>query len=291
MTPEERLITIQRFILKMPSLSTTVTKVMEVCSRPSVSAYDLNRVIYLDPVLTGQVLKLINSAYYSLPNRVTSLTRAIIMLGINTVKNLVLATSVLATFKRTKTIQSVPIDDFWAHSLAAGVISKTVAQEQKVLAKEQETYFVAGLMHDLGKLPMIICYPELYDRAIEAARNEQISLSHTEKRLLGFDHSQIGRLIAAKWKFDATMVQAIVDHHKVNKVPDDNEPPSPILDYVSLANLVAYYFDIGSAGEQYLDQQQLMVMSQRCGMSWETVVAMQEKIEQEIEKAKVFLQT
>ncbi|MDP2104936.1 MAG: HDOD domain-containing protein, partial [Desulfobulbaceae bacterium] len=79
---------IQAYIDRMPSLSTTVNKVLEVCNSPKTSANDLNRVISLDPVLTGHVLKLINSAYYSLPNQVSSLARAIIMLGLNTVKNL-----------------------------------------------------------------------------------------------------------------------------------------------------------------------------------------------------------
>jgi len=75
----------------MPSLSTTVSKVMEICNAPATSSNDLNRVISIDPVLTGQVLKLINSAYYSLANRTTSLTWAIVMLGLNTVKNLALS--------------------------------------------------------------------------------------------------------------------------------------------------------------------------------------------------------
>lgn len=288
MRPEERLIQIQRFILKMPSLSTTVTKVMEVCNNPSVSAYDLIRVISLDPVLTGQVLKLINSAYYSLPNRVASLTHAVIMLGINTVKNLVLATSVLASFKHTKNIQSVPIDDFWAHSLATGVISKAIAQEQRVPVTEQEAFFVAGLMHDLGKVPMIICYPELYDQAIEVARNEKLALFLAEKSLLGFDHSQIGRLIAAKWRFDEAMVHAIVDHHKTQ---EEKEAVLPIRDNVGLANLAAHYFHIGSSGEQSIDEQHMMTMTQQSNISWETLLAMQSKIEDEIEIAKVFLQS
>ena len=88
LTNEQRFKLVQRYIDKMPSLSTTVTKVLEICNKPNTSPNDLNRVISLDPVLTGQVLKLINSAYYSLPNQITSLTRAIIMLGLNTVKNL-----------------------------------------------------------------------------------------------------------------------------------------------------------------------------------------------------------
>ena len=88
---------IERFIEKMPSLSTTVGKVMEVCSRTDASPNELNKVVSLDPVLTGQVLKLINSAYYSLVNKVTTLTRAITMLGMNTVKNMALSTAIIKT--------------------------------------------------------------------------------------------------------------------------------------------------------------------------------------------------
>ena len=85
---------IRAYIGRMPSLSTTVSKVLETCNNPNASPYDLNRVISLDPALTGQVLRLINSAYYALPHPITSLPRAIIMLGLNTVKNLALSLAI-----------------------------------------------------------------------------------------------------------------------------------------------------------------------------------------------------
>ena len=96
---------IEKFINRMPSLSTTVGKVMEICSRVDASPNELNKVISLDPVLTGQVLKLINSAYYSLVNKVTSLTRAITMLGLNTVKNMALSTAIIKTVSGAKKIK------------------------------------------------------------------------------------------------------------------------------------------------------------------------------------------
>ena len=96
---------IERFINKMPSLSTTVGKVMEICSRTDASPNELNKVISLDPVLTGQVLKLINSAYYSLVNKVTSLTRAITMLGMNTVKNMALSTAIIRSVAGAKNLK------------------------------------------------------------------------------------------------------------------------------------------------------------------------------------------
>ena len=86
---------IQAYIARLPSLSTTAAKVLETCNNPQSAPNDLNRVISLDPVLAGQVLRLTNSAYYSLRHPVSSLTRAIIMLGINTVKNLVLSFAIL----------------------------------------------------------------------------------------------------------------------------------------------------------------------------------------------------
>ncbi len=93
---------LNRFIQSMPPLPITVSKILEITKKPNVDAKELNSVISLDPVLTGKVLKLINSAYYSLPNQITSIVRAIVMLGINTVKNLALSTSVLSTINDKK---------------------------------------------------------------------------------------------------------------------------------------------------------------------------------------------
>ena len=118
---------IRLFVDKMPSLSTTVSKVLEICSRPDTVPNDLNRVVSLDPVLAGQVLKLINSAYYSLMNKVTSLTRAIIMLGLNTVKNLALSTAIIRIIGQAKKSQALPIREFWTHSIAVGVMARLLA--------------------------------------------------------------------------------------------------------------------------------------------------------------------
>ena len=93
---------IQAYIARMPSLSTTVIKVLATCNDPRASANDLQRMISLDPVLTARVLKLINSAYYSLSVPITSLTRAIVMLGLNTVKNLALSCAILENLKSNK---------------------------------------------------------------------------------------------------------------------------------------------------------------------------------------------
>jgi HD-like signal output (HDOD) protein len=105
---------IQSYVSKMPPLPVTVSKVLEICNNPKTSPVDLNQVISLDPVLMGKVMRLINSAYYSLPNQITSLVRAIIMLGINTVKNLALSTAVLSTLGKASDFQALNMEGLLA---------------------------------------------------------------------------------------------------------------------------------------------------------------------------------
>lgn len=110
--PDNYLKKIKAYIVRMPSLSTTVVKVLETCNDPQASANDLQRVISLDPVLTARVLRLINSAYFSLGKPISSLTRAIIMLGVNTVKNLALSFTILDNLKGNAACQFFSTDDF-----------------------------------------------------------------------------------------------------------------------------------------------------------------------------------
>lgn len=270
----------------MASLSTTVSKVLDICNNPLASPNDLNRVISLDPVLTGQVIKLINSAYYSMPNRVTSLTRAIIILGVNTVKNLVLATSVLASFKKSQLKGNISTDAYWAHCLCVGTICKAIAKMCHVPTLEQEEFFVAGLLHDLGKLPMIASFEDLCRQATNAAQSENIALFQAERRYFGFDHCQVGRLIAAKWKLDIRMRDAMAYHHEPLS---QNSEPSDLLCYLSLANQLSNQFQIGGAGDCYVDELLILSLSERIGIAHETVRTMKPMILMEIDKAKVFL--
>jgi HD-like signal output (HDOD) protein len=145
---------IQATIARMPSLSTTVVKVLETCNDPRASANDLKRVISLDPVLTGRVLKLINSAYFALGKPITSLTRAIIMLGVNTVKNLALSFAILKNMQGSGSFHAFSTNEFWLHCLGVGVVAKALAAVKGLYPAQQEEYFVAGLLHDLGKLPL-----------------------------------------------------------------------------------------------------------------------------------------
>ena len=274
---------IRLFVDKMPSLSTTVSKVLEICSRPDTVPNDLNRVIALDPVLAGQVLKLINSAYYSLMNKVTSLTRAIIMLGLNTVKNLALSTAIIRSVSQAKKSRALPIRAFWAHSIAVGVMAKLLAAGCGLSLAEREEYFVAGLLHDLGKIPIGDEYTEVLTR-VETVQEPLVTV---EQQVLGLDHEEVGAMIATKWKLNAVLTDAICHHHAPELAAAAHRD---LVATVALADFYVCLFDIGDAGNRYPDPSRLGSLLAQCQLAWDDLVDLAASVEAEIRKAEIFLQ-
>jgi putative nucleotidyltransferase with HDIG domain len=274
---------IERFIKRMPSLSTSVGKVMEICSRTDASPNELNKVISLDPVLTGQVLKLINSAYYSLVNKVTTLTRAITMLGLNTVKNMALSTAIIKTVSTVKKSRALPTNKFWAHSISVGVSARLLAQVKDIPLAEREELFIAGLLHDLGKIP----FGDEYIEVLSLAGNEQIPLIEAEREYMGIDHQQVGLMIAEKWKLNAIISNCISNHHDLDLA---NIEHSTQVGYVALGNIYSNVYDIGFAGNLYPSEAAIETLLEVTDLSWREFVNIREDIETEIQKAQIFLQ-
>jgi len=274
---------IEKFIKRMPSLSTTVGKVMEICSRADASPNELNKVIALDPVLTGQVLKLINSAYYSLVNKVTSLTRAITMLGLNTVKNMALSTAIIKTVSGAKKSRALPTTKFWAHSISVGVSAKLLAQAKDVPLMEREEFFISGLLHDLGKVP----FGDEYIAVLNLAAHEQISLLEAERELMGIDHQEVGLMIADKWKLNDAISSCIGNHHDVDKLGEHFQRQAA---FVALGNNYSNINEIGFAGDLYPSESEIAELLQLTGLEWQEVSAIRADIDSEIQKAQIFLQ-
>ncbi len=274
---------IERFIQKMPSLSTTVAKVMEICSRIETSPNELNKVISLDPVLTGQVLKLINSAYYSLNSKVTSLTRAITMLGMNTVKNMALSTAIIRHVSGSKKSKALPTSKFWAHSISAGVSAKLLGLAKGLPGMEREELFLAGLLHDLGKVP----FGDEYSEVLHVARVEQLPLIMVERDLMGIDHQEVGGMIAEKWKLNEVISATISKHHG----GVENKGTSEVqIAFVALGNIYSNIFDLGYAGDPFPLESELENNLNIVGLSLDEFGAIGGSVQEEIRKAQIFLQ-
>lgn len=270
----------------MPSLSTTVGKVMEICSRTDASPNELNKVISLDPVLTGQVLKLINSAYYSLVNKVTSLTRAITMLGMNTVKNMALSTAIIRTVAGSKKSKALPTTKFWAHSIGVGVSAKLLGEVKGLPVMEREELFLAGLLHDLGKVP----FGDEYIEVLNIARFEQLPLRDVEFEVMGIDHQEVGNLIAEKWKLNKVITNCICKHHDLHTLASLEGQMGQQIGLVALGNVYANIYDHGFAGNPFPAEEDIKILLDLVDLSWEEYCGIGDRVIEEIHKAEVFLQ-
>ncbi|MDH3393556.1 MAG: HDOD domain-containing protein, partial [Desulfobulbaceae bacterium] len=223
---------------------------------------------------------------YSLPNHISSLTRAIIMLGINTVKNLALSTAILGSFNQEESFQTLPMDQFWTHSISVGVTAKALAARKGVVPAAREEYFVAGLLHDLGKIPLNNCLADEYTQVIELASLDQSPLRNAETMVLGFDHGMVGKLIAEKWQLSSTITETLCFHHDPSEASPENRGLTAI---VALANIYANLYDFGTAGDPYPEGPTITFLLKALGITWNDMASIRTMVSAEVEKAQIFL--
>jgi putative nucleotidyltransferase with HDIG domain len=286
MERENVLYVMKSYIEKMPSLPTTVAKILQICNDPKTSPTDLNKLISLDPVLMGKVMKLINSAYYGLSQKITSLVRAIIMLGINTVKNLSLSTAVLASLGKKTDFQALNMEGFWKHSICVGSTAKLIAKKRNIDPKLLEEYFIAGLLHDIGKIPLNNRLSKNFIEALSEAERSRHPLYFAEQHVLNVDHAEIGRLIVENWKLSKDIVDVVFYHHNLTEYQGEN---LDILYTVAISNYFANVSELGFSGDRFPEKVHDDVFNY-LNIGWQYLEDIEDDIKKEIEKAQIFLE-
>lgn len=184
-------------IKDFPTLPTVYTKLVTVMDNPNCTVDDIANVIASDQSSAMKILKLSNSAIYGHAKRIKSINEAVFIIGTREIKSIVLTLAIIKLFEgATKTSSFDPLQ-FWDFSFAVGSISRNLAKELKI--KNHEDLFVAGIIHGIGKLFLIIGIPELYSNVINAAKLKKMDLREVEKLVLGITHSVIARLLVEKW--------------------------------------------------------------------------------------------
>ena len=198
----------------LPTLPRTVLKITELVNDPKSSAKDLARIITDDQVLTARLLKLVNSSFYGFPQRISTVTGAIVLLGFDAIRSLLLTTSVFDLFANRNRKKKQDQERFWDHSLGCAVGAKVIGNYLR--HDKIEELFVSGLLHDIGKIVEMLYLPGEFGKVVAVIDKEDILMTTAENKVLGYNHAEIGKLLAEKWNLPVKLVQVIAHHHQPN---------------------------------------------------------------------------
>jgi putative nucleotidyltransferase with HDIG domain len=223
----------------LPPVPHVAAKMMELVGNEETSVRDLQKVISADQALTARILKMANSVFYSFDQKISTLSHAIVILGFRAVQSMAIAASSRSLFVKKGAQFGLKEKLLWEHSIGVGMgcrqIARTVAYEA------EETAFIVGLLHDIGKAVLNQVIPKKYGKIVEKVYNEGTSFAEVEAEMLGFDHSHIGALIAQKWNFDWEMVETIAFHHR----PEAAESSSVLAAILSVSNHLCKRMGVG----------------------------------------------
>lgn len=231
---------------KMPAFPNSVQRIIQLTSDINSSGKEIVEVIESDPVMTVKILKVINSPFYGLPKKINSIQRAVVYIGMNTIKNLALSVASIGVLN-PKNKAGFNTHAFLLHSLTTAAICKKLAERQGVPQADCSDYFVAGLLHDFGKVVFAEFKAEAFRKALQKSAAEQISLHRCEAECIGMDHSQAGALLAEKWAFDELLVDAINHHHASN-------PHHLLTQCLFAANQISKKMEFGHSGNSVVEE-------------------------------------
>lgn len=196
--------------LELVSLPDVVHRINLMVEDPNSSAVDIGQLIVEDPALTARLLKVVNSPIFGFPSRIDTISMAITILGTRQLRDLVLATAVVSKFHSLKD-EVIPMETFWCHSITAAVSAKIISQHLQ--ENNGERFFVAGLLHDIGKLVMYITHPDASRQVIELADEPGISKNVVERSIFGFSHADVGGELLKQWQLPESLEEAARYHH------------------------------------------------------------------------------
>lgn len=236
-----------------PTLPSVYVKVNEIISQDETTAEDVAKIIIKDQATTIKLLKLANSPVFGLSAKVDSITKAIIYIGLKEVRNIVMAISVMNSFGTANDEQNRVVR-FWQHSIATGVISRYIAEKLKL--KNVENYFIAGVLHDIGKLFFYKVFKKIYLDLVAKVKEEKGFMPEYELKKFSIEHTEAGYLLGKHWKLPEVLLSSI-RYHEVGLVDGKFEYQTGI---VHLANALAQALELGDSGDYQIYQPNITVL-------------------------------
>jgi HD-like signal output (HDOD) protein len=213
---DPNLTAINNQINSLPALPALVTKVMAATANPECSANDLMKVILPDQTMCSTILKVANSAFFGIPRGVTTIERAVVVLGYEEIRNIVIGKAIFSSFPKLSRENRNTVSIFWEHAFTCGLAAKIIGEHLHFPPSE---FFVAGLIHDIGKLAMLMAFPHEYPILRELSSLSSSYDSAEEYSKFSISHDMVGLQLAKKWLLPEVLTMAIGYHHIPQEAP------------------------------------------------------------------------
>jgi len=236
------LVNIMKEVESFPSMPGAAAKVLSLLDDPEVSASQIEEALRYDPGLTANILKMTNSSYFGMASEVGSLKRAVVVLGIKRVLQIVIASCVNAMMSKSVMGYDLPPGELWKHSITVSIAAEGLVQELSISAAGE--IFTAALLHDIGKLVLGAFVKDDLEK-IERLASDGMPFQEAERNVLGTDHAETGANILRQWSFPQEIVNAVRWHHE----PDTAEEQSTLLDILYAADILSMQLGTGLGRE------------------------------------------
>lgn len=206
----------------LPPLPATVTRVLTTTADPESSAHDLMQVILPDQTMCATILKIANSAALGIPKEITTIERALMVLGFDEIKNIIIGKAIFASFPKLTTASIQGVGVFWEHAYTCGLMSRIIGEHYRFSPSE---LFISGLIHDIGKLVMFMAFPNSYPILDEHSLSSHFLAMGSEVEQYGISHDDVGLELARRWALPEQLACAIGYHHKPDAAPHFKKYP------------------------------------------------------------------
>lgn len=264
-------------VSQIPPFPKVAHRVLELLEDPNVNAQHLAEVIQYDQAITANIMKMCNAAYFGLPHKISSIRDAVVILGQNTLKELIMV-GASAAFYEGKAGGGYKLEEgeLWKHSVAVGLMAKLLGRH--VDSVDSGSSFTAGLLHDIGKRFLSVFVSDDFDRIMERVERDNYSFVGAEHEIIGINHAELGAIIMESWDFTSSQIEAVRKHHTSHALTDE-----PLTAITALSNRLVKSIGVG---EDILNSDVQVDVLKKLGISRKEVQICMADLIREMDRAR-----